>query len=321
MAISITPENPRIDPLAVIQFTAAGGVAPYTWEVLPGGIGGTIDVDGVYTSPPGGDVGVDFIAVTDSDDDSNSTTVVVDPVMSIAPSRVALGVGIMRSFLARGGTPPYTYLVEPNGAGGSIDEDGFYTAPPQIEEDPAKSTDTITATDSVGLQVQSTVLLCAPAQLVGEIIAREMNLGLDRIWLWDQKIDEPTDKELFIVISDLGVKPISSVTQLLPDGSELQTASFYGLLQIDIKSRNKSAWLRKEEILLALGSFYSQQQQSANSFYIARLPTRFVNLSEVDGAAIPYRFTISVGIQYMVSKNKGTDYYDDFQAPEVTVDP
>lgn len=242
--------------------------------------------------------------------------------ISIAPLKVSLAPKITRSFRATGGVEPYVYDVQPGGAGGSIDPTtGLYTGPDQIDEDPAKTVDTITATDDNGDVATAIVSVCTPAQLVGEIIQREMNLPDGRVYLWDQKIDEPKDKDLFVVISDLGVKPISSVTQLLEDGNELQTASFYGMLQIDIKSRGVAARNRKEEILLALGSFYSQQQQGANSFYIARLPNRFVNLSEVDGAAIPYRFTISVGIQYMVSKNKGTDYFDDFEQPEVTVDP
>lgn len=48
-----------------VPFAAIGGVPPYTYSVEPGGVGGTIDVNGVYTSPYA--IGKDTIKVVDSD--------------------------------------------------------------------------------------------------------------------------------------------------------------------------------------------------------------------------------------------------------------
>jgi hypothetical protein len=91
-------------------------------------------------------------------------------------------------------------------------------------------------------------------------------------------------------------------------------------LSIDIISRSNEALLRKEEILLALNSQYAESQQELNSFFIGTLPAggQFVNLSYVDGAAIPYRYNISINIQYFVTTLKASPYYTDFQDPEIT---
>ena len=34
-----------------VPFGASGGTEPYTFSVVAGGVGGTIDANGVYTSP------------------------------------------------------------------------------------------------------------------------------------------------------------------------------------------------------------------------------------------------------------------------------
>lgn len=54
-----------LSPGLTASFLGVGGVEPYTYEVIAGGAGGTIDGDGNYIAP---DVtGVDIIQVTDSD--------------------------------------------------------------------------------------------------------------------------------------------------------------------------------------------------------------------------------------------------------------
>jgi hypothetical protein len=94
-------------------------------------------------------------------------------------------------------------------------------------------------------------------------------------------------------------------------------------VDIDIISRGPAARDRKEEVLLALNSIYAQQQQAANSLFFARLPaigTGFINLSEVDGAAIPYRYRITVNMQYTFTKVKAAPFYSQFDPVEVAAD-
>lgn len=57
------------------------------------------------------------------------------------------------------------------------------------------------------------------------------------------------------------------------------------------------------------------------AFAVSSVPTSFLNISEIDGGAIPYRFNGSVVLNYKVSKTSDIDWYDDFSTPEVTTQP
>lgn len=241
--------------------------------------------------------------------------------ITIAQTKTALAPKNIASFLAEGGVGPYTYAVQPGGAGGSIDgATGLYTAPDSMQLDPSKVFDTIVATDS-NLETGTTTIMVGQALLLFcEIIEREMSLDNNHVFLWDQKIFQPTTAGIYVVIGCPSVKPFGNNFRQSPDGSQNeQYISVMATLDINVISRDNSAIFRKEEVLLALASQYSQFQQEGNSFNIGRLPAgdHFKDLSGIDGAAIPYRFQISVNIQYTVAKTKPIDYFDQFETPEV----
>lgn len=239
------------------------------------------------------------------------------PALTLAPSKVVIGPSITRSFGASGGTSPYTYSVVPGGAGGSIDSDGTYTAPTGVY-----GVDTVKVTDSAMVPAISTsqVLVSSPLQLLCDILQTQMGLADGRVYLWDQKIKAPTDSGLFIAVSELNTKPFGNSNKFDSDGNQVQSVNIHSTVSIDIISRDLSALQRREEVTMALNSVYSEQQQEANSFRVFPLPSNIVNLSDIDGAAIPYRFNISVNMQYFISKTSGVPYFNDFQDTEVVVD-
>src|SRR4051812_47039746 len=114
MSVVVTPSTLTIPPTFTQQLQASGGVAPYTWSVAPGGAGGTIDADGLYTAPSG--VGIDLIIATDSDAEEGYCDVIVDNPLTLLPSLGAIGVNQSQPFAAVGGTPPYQYSLV-NGVG------------------------------------------------------------------------------------------------------------------------------------------------------------------------------------------------------------
>lgn len=240
-------------------------------------------------------------------------------------TKTAVAANLTASFLAGGGTGPYTYVVRPNGAGGTINSvSGLYTAPAAVPLDPAKLYDIIDAKDSLNAIITSKILVATPLLLFCEIIQRFMGLPDGRVFLWDQKIFQPTDPALYIAVQVLTCKPFGNTKKF--DGTtndQIQSVNMHSTLQVDIMSRSDEARDRKEEIVLALNSQYSEFQQEANSFYIGKLPpgSQFVNLSNQDGAAIPYRFNIAVAIQYFVTKALASDYFDTFQTVSETIEP
>lgn len=250
--------------------------------------------------------------------------------MTLTGTKTALGPNLTASFLAVGGTGAVTYSVRLGGAGGSINAvTGLYTAPTVAPADPVKASDVIIAVDSLGAKAQASILVGSPLLLFCEIIEREMGLARGRVWIWDQKVFQPTDASLYIAVVGVRFKPFANrigpaIVNGNPDWSQSeQSINVMATLDVNVISRSTEALLRKEEVLLALNSAYSNFQQDANSIAIGRLPagSQFIDISQVDGAAIPYRFKISVNMQYAVTKQKPVDYFDTFDSVSVTANP
>jgi hypothetical protein len=250
--------------------------------------------------------------------------------LSVAQTLTAVAVNLTSSFSGVGGTPPYTYSVRPLGAGGTIDSDGTYTAPSVVNAGlygpPKQIYDTIQVIDSTGAIATAQILVGDALLLFCDIIQNQLGLKNGRVYLWDQKINQPDDAGLYVAVQVLSCKPFGNSN--IPDGSggglvSGQSVNMYAQLQVDIISRNTEARDRKEEVIMALVSDYARQQMAANSFYIGSLPpgAQFVNLSDPDGAAIPYRFNISVSLQYFFVKNQAVPYFDQFATPQVVTNP
>jgi len=247
--------------------------------------------------------------------------------LTLAQSKTALGPNCTASFLASGGTEPYTYSVAPGGANGTIDSDGLYTAPAVVPADPDLDYDTIVVTDSASptpATAEVEIYVGNALLLFCEIIRHELNLADGRVFLWDQKIFQPTDEGLYVAVAMQNCKVFGNNSRQLPVGTQAeQYVSIAATLDLNVISRDNAAVFQKELVLMALTSVFSQQLQEANSFLIGKVPpgSQFNNLSIVDGAAIPYRYQISIVIHYSVSKTENIDYFDTFQDVEVVPNP
>lgn len=234
--------------------------------------------------------------------------------VSISAGTLALASGLSTYFLGIGGTAPYTYSVIGGGAGGTINSSGFYTAPSNVTQ---SEYDTIQVVDSLLSSAEVQILIGSPLDLFCDIIQTYMGLSQGQVYLWDQKINIPTDSRLYIAISILSCKPFGNSNKMDSNGNAVQSVNMQVRLGIDILSRGPDARDKKEQIILALQSPYAEQQQNFNSFYIGKISTDFVNISEIDGAAIPYRFNISVMMQYFVTNIAAAPYYNTFPTTQV----
>lgn len=245
--------------------------------------------------------------------------------ISVIQNATAVSPGISTAFLGIGGTGPYTYTVLPGGAGGTIDSSGIYTAPSSLPQTPSTSIDTIRVVDSLGAVASGTILVGSALELLCDILQNQLGLAPGRVYLWDQKINMPTDNGLYIAVSVPMCKPFgNNISYLSSSGLNSNgVVNMMATVDIDIISRGPAARDEKEQVLIALMSVYSEQQQEANSFHIARLPVsgKFINLSQIDGAAIPYRYKISFNMTYGVTKLKPVPYFSDFRQPSVVTNP
>lgn len=158
--------------------------------------------------------------------------------------------------------------------------------------------------------------------LLREIIVSEMELDSERVIIYNQKWEIPSDDAIFICLSFVGAKTIAnrSVETVDGDGNpvESQEVNMQEMIQIDIMSKSTAALFRKWEVIAALVSNHSKQVQEANSFKISVLPTELRDLSDIEGTSRIYRFMVTVILHAWYSKTKAIEYYDAFKLRALT---
>lgn len=147
-----------------------------------------------------------------------------------------------------------------------------------------------------------------------KIIIHEMGLADDRVNIFNQKWKIPTYDDLFIVLECLPSKIISnrSTVKMVPgEYVEIHDLTVQERITVMVFSRNMDALLRKEEVIMALCSTYSQQIQEQYSFHIARIAP-IEDLTMLEGAAQLYRYDIPVIMLTWQTLTKAVEYYDAF---------
>lgn len=163
-----------------------------------------------------------------------------------------------------------------------------------------------------------------PAQIIIDILQNEMCLPAGNIWLRDQNKVIPGDDQLYAVVGMVDSHPFSNISEITPvtvDGQqqmqETQRVTIQENIQVDLFSSTFEAAQRAWEVIAAMHSLYSRQQQEANSFKIFRIPANFVNLSGQEGGSLINRRTLIIPVHAWYQKTKvlsqsGGKYYDDF---------
>lgn len=160
-------------------------------------------------------------------------------------------------------------------------------------------------------------------KVVADILEVEMNLAPAiptstnpadrRVFIYNQNFDLPNYQKMFVVLKENPGKAMAVKSSFDPvTNNEVQELIIQKEITIDVLSRNAEARQRKEEVLMALASVYSQQQQELNGFRVFSYPTSFVDVSEAEGAGNIYRYRSSVFLHVRYKKQKGVEYYDTF---------
>jgi hypothetical protein len=151
-----------------------------------------------------------------------------------------------------------------------------------------------------------------------QILIHEMGIESERVNIFNQRISEELlEKEgIFIYLECLPSSVISNrsrydIDPVSGDFIEIQDLNMKDPVSIGIFSKNTDAFLKKDEVLLALNSHYSQQLQEAHSFRIFRnAPVE--DLSHLEGAALLYRYDIPIIIFSWSQKKNTVGFYDKF---------
>ena len=151
--------------------------------------------------------------------------------------------------------------------------------------------------------------------LIRNIIMVDMPFPTERIFLYNEDYVLPEDNGLWIIVAYQGSKPYSNRNSNFIDEKgnymEAQNVNMQEQIIVHLMSFNIDALRRKEEVLQALASMYSQNLQSQESFKIAPIMP-IADRSEIEGGKINYRFDIMLTVLTWYEKIKGAAY-----APEL----
>ena len=144
--LTISPATVTVPMSGALTFTATGGKPPYSFARVSGT--GSIDAGtGLYTAPP--TAGSETVRVTDSKgrrSDAAITVTTSGGMLAISPDAVSMGPGGSLSFIATGGTAPYTFSLTASGSGSPLINDGGI--PGAYVAGASTGTDTIQVQDS-----------------------------------------------------------------------------------------------------------------------------------------------------------------------------
>jgi hypothetical protein len=165
-----------------------------------------------------------------------------------------------------------------------------------------------------------------PIVIVRDIIKTQLGLSDEDIWLENQGLRIPETSGLFIVLSQVNSTSFSNNTKYIENETqdgivETQSMNTQEEIAIDVFSKNREANIRKEEIRLALNSYYSDQQQEIFQFKIANINNPFLNISAVEGEGMLNRFRLTVTVLSWYSRSAPVDFYDKNFEPETIFEP
>lgn len=164
--------------------------------------------------------------------------------------------------------------------------------------------------------------LIEPIKLVAKVVQREMGIDDGSIMLGLENWEIPKTAGLYIALAYGPDDTLSSTSQNSTDDqgnyTEVQEAVMLHHIDLDVMSFNSEARLRKEAVLWALASAYSQEQQEVYGMRINQIPGSFIPTPSLEETKQLNRFRISFAVNALHRNIKITPYYDTVNPPEVT---
>jgi len=128
------------------------------------------------------------------------------------------------------------------------------------------------------------------------------------------------DDDIYIVVSQGPMRPIGNNNRFdHANDKEIKKVSISTTYNIEITSKNTDAKYRAPEVLAAIGSTYSEQQQELEQIRIFRT-SQINDLSFIEGRSALHRYQIPVIINSVQIYEKAITTFNKFQVPQVLVE-
>lgn len=145
--------------------------------------------------------------------------------------------------------------------------------------------------------------------LIRLIILDQIDIAPERVNIYGEKWIIPPGDDLFVTIEYVNGRCIANRNTFISTGGdpiEKQDLNMMENITVGVFSKNRSAAQRKEEIIMAMMSLYSQSLQEKYAFKIAR-NAPIQDLSFIEGSAMLKRYDINLVVfawyQKIVSPN------------------
>ena len=156
---------------------------------------------------------------------------------------------------------------------------------------------------------------------VCDILKVGMNLDNDQVWIYNQKVDIPNDKRLYVVVSLKSESVIGNNIESQNENLGLDEVVWSNIVTdvgIEVFSYNVNALNRRYEVLSSMRSTYSVQKQEELNFNIGRRPVAFFDSSFMSPTARLYSFYFEYRITHVENSAKPIEYYDDFSRADMS---
>ena len=155
-----------------------------------------------------------------------------------------------------------------------------------------------------------------PVKIIADILAHEMNLSPNRIFIYNDGRQLPKDDKIYIVLNVLSRPPYGAKTEYktINGGlSEVQTLNVRETIIASAISKNTEARTRSYEVQMAINSTFAQQEQEKYGCHISRIaPVR--DMSFLEETARLNRFDTEITVLTVYEKAQSVDYYDSFKS-------
>lgn len=155
---------------------------------------------------------------------------------------------------------------------------------------------------------------------IADIITQELGISASRVVVYGQNFQSPKDEGLYIVILTKNDHPVGSTNRFDEDTlEEVKSVSMFVDIEIELTSKDRTAYEIKEEVIMALTSTYSVQKQEELKFKLFR--GDILDLTFIEGSSSLYRFLVKVRASYLkVKRTELTSYIEHYREPEVLIE-
>lgn len=156
---------------------------------------------------------------------------------------------------------------------------------------------------------------------VCDILKVGMNLQDDQIWIYNQKVDIPNDKRLYVVVSLKSETVIGNNIQekdVTSGEDEVIWSNVVSDIGIELFSYNVNALNNRYQVLSSMRSTYSIQKQEELNCNIGRRPIAFFDSSFLAPSARLYSFFFMYRLTHVENSARPIEYYDDFSRADMS---